>query len=90
MKEKLIAIWKVFENFVLTTAGHAASGAGVGALFEFEKLWVAGVPLSLTTLLTAVAIGGAIGFFKTIVEELEKLKKTTAAGSVKPTKAYFM
>lgn len=89
MNDKIKQIINTLKNFALTTLGHAISGAGVGALFELEKLFAVGNPISMSVILTAVAIGGAIGFFKTIVEEIEKMKKSTAA-TVKATKAYFI
>ena len=76
MTNKIIEIVK---NFVLNTLGHAVSGAGVGIIYELQQLATSGVALDKTTILIAVGIGGSLGFFKTIVQEIEKLKKTTSA-----------
>ena len=74
-------ILEIIKDFILNTLGHAVSGAGVGIVFELQQLASSGVALNKEVLLIAVGIGGSIGFFKTIVNELEKLKKSTA---VKP------
>ena len=85
-------IWEAIKNFVLNTLGHAVSGFGVGALFEIEQLIVNGSAFTFETLLLAAGIGGSVGFFKAIVEQLEKLKKTTASkkGNGKTKKDYFI
>jgi len=76
-------ILETIKDFILNTLGHAVSGAGVGILYELQQLATSGVTLNKEVILIAVGIGGSIGFFKTIVNELEKLKKSTA---VKPGK----
>ena len=72
-------IVEIIKDFVLNTLGHAVSGAGVGIVYELQQLATSGVALNKEVILIAVAIGGSLGFFKSIVDELEKLKKTTQA-----------
>ena len=81
---------EVLKNFVLTTLGHAASGACVGSIYEVTQL-LQGGNYSINMLLTAGLIGGSLGFFKTIVEEIAKMKekKVTAVGTKKGVKTYL-
>jgi len=72
-------IVEIVKDFILNTLGHAVSGAGVGIVYELQQLATSGVALNKELILIAVAIGGSIGFFKSIVDELEKLKKSTQA-----------
>ena len=72
-------IVEIVKDFVLNTLGHAISGAGVGIVYELQQLATSGVAMNKEVILVAVGIGGSLGFFKSIVDELEKLKKSTQA-----------
>ena len=82
---------EVIKNFVLTTLGHSVSGACVGAVYEVTQ-YIQNQQYGLGMLLTAALIGGSLGFFKSAVEEISKLKKqpiATAVANKKSVKAYM-
>ena len=80
---------EVVKNFVYTTLGHAFSGGAVAGLYEVTKLIQGGVS-DVKVLGFGLVLGACVGFFKTIVEELEKAKPiTTAAGQPKTIGKYF-
>lgn len=74
-----MSFWEVVKNFVLTTLGHAISGAIVGGLYELTQLYQAGT-IDVQALVFGFCVGASIGFFRTIVEELEKWSMPTTAG----------
>lgn len=85
-------VWEGVKNFVLTTLGHGVSGAVVSAMYEVTRLVGAGI-FEMKAVLFGVTLGACIGFFKVIVEELEKASqkgslKTSAERKTK--KAYFI
>lgn len=85
-------IWEGVKNFVMTTLGHGVSGAVVSAMYAVVELVGKGM-FEIQTVGIGVALGACIGFFKAIVEELEKAsQKGTLKTSVerKTGKAYFI
>ena len=76
-------IWDKILKFVLKTAGHAISGAGIAALYNLETYIAKGIT-DWKILLLGAGIGGAIGFFKVLVDELESIqpKGTATKGKV--------
>lgn len=85
-------IWEGIKNFVLTTLGHGVSGAVVSAMYEVTRLVGAGI-FELKAVAFGVTLGACIGFFKVVIEEIEKARE---AGSLKTSvakktgKAYFI
>lgn len=76
------------KNWLLTTLGHAVTGAGTAAIFELTKLASSGA-YNLNGLLLGVTIGGSIGLFKSIVGSLEALQKEKGFAAAQPKKSYF-
>ena len=66
------------KDVVLLVLGHAATGFGSAFLYELTQLLVNGVT-GWQALLQGAFIGGSIGFFRVMIEELEKLKKPLPA-----------
>ena len=80
---------ETIKEFVYNTLGHAISGAGIGVVYELQALFLQGGSWTPETVMFAIALGGSIGFFRTIVQELEKLSAKATATGKKPLRAYM-
>jgi hypothetical protein len=86
-----INMWKTLWNgtieYVKTVVAHAVSAAGVGALYELQAKLISGVALNWEVVLTAVALGGCIGFVKSLLASLEATKAAPVGVGATPVAA---
>lgn len=69
-------------DWLMTIGGHAITGFATAFFVEVMRIMTSGIT-DWNLILQGAMIGGALGFVRVIVEELQKLQTSQLAGSTK-------